>query len=132
MEKIECSVWSNGGDGWGLKILGGLTVRERHFHPDRSPIYLELDGASFPANIAKHSFWKPNCGEIICVPLRNWIKKHGLTTGDQVWLEIVEQHQMFRASLNPSTSRSRSTEFSPAEVCGEAISVSMLRDRRQD
>jgi hypothetical protein len=132
MEKIECSVWSNGGDGWGLRILGGLTVTERHFRPDHSPVYLELDGTSFPVNIAKDSFWKQTCGEMICVPLRDWIKKHGLRTADRVWLEVIEQDHLFRATSRMDTSNSQAAEFTPLEVRGEPISESMLRDRGQN
>ncbi len=56
MEVLECSVWSNGGNGWGLRILGGSTTGNRYFSRDRSPIHIELDGRSFSINVDKDSF----------------------------------------------------------------------------
>lgn len=94
---IECSVWNNGRNGWGLKVLGGTHVRLMHFRRDQSPILVELDGASFPLNVDKKSFWTKDCGELIGVALRSWIVRHGLTTGDRVWLEVVERHHRFKA-----------------------------------
>jgi hypothetical protein len=103
MDRIECSVWNNGGNGWGLRVLGGPQVRRLHFRRKQSPIHVELGGTLFPFNINKKSFWTPNCGELIKVPLRNWIVRNGLRSGDRVWLEILEPHQTFRAVLAAST-----------------------------
>lgn len=97
MEKIECSVWNNGGRGWGLKVLGGPDVRRRYFRRSQSPILIELDGIQFPFNIDKKSFWTPSCGELIGVPLRDWIAQQRLTSGDRVLLEIVVPHKTFKA-----------------------------------
>jgi hypothetical protein len=97
VDKIECSVWNNGGKGWGLKVLGGLDVRERHFRRTHSPILIDLDGTHFPFNIDKESFWTPPCGELIGVALRNWIAKNGLNSGNRVWLEIVTPYKIFKA-----------------------------------
>lgn len=98
MDKIECSVWNNGGRGRGLKVLGGPHVRRRHFRRSHSPILIELDGTQFPFNIDKKSFWTPSCGELIGVALRDWIAKHGLTSGDRVWLEVAVPDTAFKAT----------------------------------
>jgi len=98
MNKIECSVWNNGASGWGLKILGGLGMRKRHFQRTNSPILVELDGTLFPFNIDKKSFWTPRCGELIGIQLGEWIIKHGLKSGDRVWLEILKPFQTFKAA----------------------------------
>ncbi|MGO9679839.1 MAG: hypothetical protein ACLPW4_21545 [Candidatus Sulfotelmatobacter sp.] len=96
MKRIECSVWNNGQDSWGLKILGGVEVRRPYFDRQRSPVLIELDGALCPCNIDKKSFWTQKCGELVSVHLRSWIMKNGLTHGDHVWLEILEPFQAFR------------------------------------
>jgi hypothetical protein len=98
MDKIECSVWNNGGRGWGLKVLGGTDVRRHHFRRGHSPVLIELDGTQYPFNIGKKSFWTPRCGELIGVPLRNWIEKHGLASGDRVWLETVISYKAYKAT----------------------------------
>ena len=97
MNRIECSVWNNGGMSWGLKILGGREVRSLHFDRTQSPVFVELDGTPFSFNIDKKSFWTSGCGEIIGVPLRTWIMKYGLTSGDRVWLEVMKPRQTFKA-----------------------------------
>jgi hypothetical protein len=40
----ECSVWNNGGCGWGLKVLGGTDVRRDNFDRHRKTVTLLLDG----------------------------------------------------------------------------------------
>jgi hypothetical protein len=99
MNRIECSVWNNGAKGWGLKVLGGLEVRKLHFRRSLSPVQIALEGILFPFNIDKKSFWTPECGELIKVPLRNWIIRNGLKSGDRVWLEILEPYRAFKAVL---------------------------------
>lgn len=97
MAKIQCSVWNNGGAAWGLKVLGGLCVRELYFHPAQSPVFIELDGALSPVNVKKRSLWTEDCGKLISIDLRKWIMKNGLATEDRVWLEIVEPYHRFKA-----------------------------------
>ena len=99
MNSIECSVWNNGGSGWGLRVLGGLKVRHLHFRRSHSPVLIELDGKWCDPNVDKDSFWNENCGELIRKPLSDWINKHNLRTGDLVWLEVLEPHKKFRAIL---------------------------------
>jgi hypothetical protein len=96
MEGFECSVWSNGTDGWGLNILGGSTVLNKYFRRSRSPVYVELDGSLFPFNIDKKSFWN-RCPHLIGAALRDWFEEQGLNTGDRVWLGVVRPHSTFIA-----------------------------------
>jgi hypothetical protein len=103
MDRIGCSVWNNGGRGWGLKVLGGPRVRGAHFRRDQSTVYLKLDDALCPINIKKKSFWTPTCGELISVAVRNWIVEHQLKIRDRVWLEIVEPYRTFKAVRMQST-----------------------------
>ena len=103
MERIECSVWNNGGAGWGLKILGGPRVRSAHFNRSLSPVLVELDGVFFPCNIDKNSFWTDSCGELISVHLKKWIKQKGFTHSEHVWLEILEPYRKSRAVQNKAT-----------------------------
>ena len=98
MNRIEYSVWNNGGNGWGLRILGGMRVRDAHFHRAYSPVQIDLDGTLFSFNIDKKSFWTASCGELIGVPLRKWVMGNGLASGDRVWLEILWPYQIFKAT----------------------------------
>lgn len=98
MHRLECSVWNNGSNGWGLKVLGGPGVRKTHFKRTQSPILVQLDGVEFPCNIDKDSFWTHQCGELINVHLRNWMKRNSLAQGEHVWLEILEPYRRFRAN----------------------------------
>jgi hypothetical protein len=100
MDKIECSVWNNGKNGWGLKVLGGPSVRTRHFGALSSPVRVELDGEWAQFNIDKKSFWTPACGELIGIALRDWIMKNRLTPGARVWLEIVRPGKAFKATTS--------------------------------
>jgi hypothetical protein len=92
--RIECSVWTNGRDSWGVRILGGLSVRQKHFHPQKSPVLVLIDGIEYPFNVAKHSFWT-SCGELIGKPLATWKRRHGLRSGTRVWLEVLQPQRRF-------------------------------------
>ncbi|MGH9513421.1 MAG: hypothetical protein ACRD2U_14920 [Terriglobales bacterium] len=96
MDKIECSVWNNGGNGWGLKILGGLGARTTHFHRNLNPILVDLGDRSFHVNIDKKSFWTEACGELINEAFRDWFTRTRRTTGDRVWLEVVQPYRRFK------------------------------------
>jgi len=74
-----------------------LEVRKIYFRSTCNPVEIELDGAVFPFNIKKKSFWTSGCGELIGAPLRNWIVKTGLKSGDRVWLQVVKRYQLFKA-----------------------------------
>jgi hypothetical protein len=98
--RLECSVWSNGGTGWGVKILGGTSVREAHFDRKLSPVVVEIDGIDVPVNIDKKSFWTRTCGELLRKPFEDYFKRNGLNTGDRVWLEIIQPKRRFRLRTN--------------------------------
>jgi len=97
MTEIRCSVWNNGGSGWGLRILGGPSVRDTHFDRKERVVMVDLDGEEFPFNIDKGSFWR-KCPELIGWPLKNWFAAKGLRSGDRLWLRVVESKRRFRAT----------------------------------
>lgn len=99
MDIIECSVWSNGSSGWGLTILGGSDVRYRYFNRKLSPVKVELADIFYEFNIDKDSFWN-KCPHIIGRPIKDWVKLHGLQTGDKVKMEIIEPYKSFRISID--------------------------------
>jgi hypothetical protein len=108
MEKIECSVWYNSTNDWGLTILGGPNVRDAHFDRARSPVFVELSGTFYPCNVDKDSFWKSTskrCIHLINVNVKKWADLNGLHSGDHVWLEIIEPYRRFRAIPPPAVSR---------------------------
>jgi hypothetical protein len=94
--RLECSVWNNSQSGWGLKILGGPSVRLTHFDRNLSPIIVELDGVDVSVNVNKKSFWNRTCGELIRKPFADFFKRHDLATGHHVWLEVVEPKRRLR------------------------------------
>ena len=98
--KLECSIWTNGETGWGLKVLGGLRTRLAHFDRKTSPVVVEIDGIDVSVNIDKNSFWTPRCGELIRKPIGQFAKRHRLKTGDRVWLEVIDPKRPFRLELN--------------------------------
>ncbi len=96
--RIECSVWSNGAAGFGLRVLGGKLVRKQNFDRAKSPIQIEVSGEDVSFNVDKDSFWD-DCGELIHKQLKPWFQERGLKTGDRVWLEIIEPKKRFCLSL---------------------------------
>ena len=99
-KRIECSIWSNGSYGWGLRVLGGSAVREAHFWRTASPIILEIDGTEQPFNVDKKTFWTRACGELIGKAIREWKDRHGLKSGDRVWLKTLEPCRRFRVEIS--------------------------------
>jgi hypothetical protein len=100
MERIECSVWNNGSDGWGLRILGGAEVRARYFDRNCERVTLHLDDRESHPKVAKKSFWSRTCGELIQKEIGDFVRRHGLKTGDRVWLRPVEARTRFVVELH--------------------------------
>jgi hypothetical protein len=96
MRRIECSVWNNGGQGWGVRVLGGPGARKLHFCPEVSPVVVEVDGLQQQFNVRKMSFWTKSCGELIGTSLREWKDRHALRRGDRVHLSVLEKFSRFR------------------------------------
>lgn len=98
MTRIECSVWSNGSNGFGITILGGALVRRQHFDRLQSPVLIELDGEFVSFNVDKDSFWKDqkDCRHLINKTLKSWFQARSLKTGDHIWLEIIQPGKRFR------------------------------------
>ncbi len=96
MQTIECSVWNNGGNGWGVKVLGGQQVRRKLFRHNLSPILVEVDASMQEMNVDKKSFWTKRCGELIHKSLRDWKDRHQLKSGDRVLLRVMEPFRRFR------------------------------------
>ena len=86
LERLECSIWHNGQTGWGIRVLGGLSVRLANFDRKRSPVIVEIDGVDVPVNVDKKTFWNRTCGELISKPFGDFSRRHGLSTVDHVWL----------------------------------------------
>jgi hypothetical protein len=99
---LQASVWSNGGSGWGLKILGGSKIRSQHFDRSLGIVFLDLDGNLCSFNICKNSFWTKTCGELIGKELRSWISEHGLHSGQRIEIKILESKKVFRPLLSQS------------------------------
>lgn len=97
--RIECSVWTNGSNGWGVRVLGGNNVREKYFQKTISPVIVEVDGVDREFNINKKSFWTNACGELIGKAIRGWKDRHKLESGERVWLEVLEPYRRFRLSI---------------------------------
>jgi hypothetical protein len=89
-DRLECSVWTNGQNGWGVKILGGVEVRQLHLSRSLSPVTVVVDGVETPVNIDKASFWTPTCGELIHKNFKGVKDRHALNASDRVWLRILE------------------------------------------
>jgi len=95
-ERLECSIWTNGKSGWGIKVLGGRAVRRDHFDRTLSPVIVVIDGKETPVNIDKDSFWNETCGELINKTFRDFTLKHNLKPSDRVWLQVLEPRRKFR------------------------------------
>ena len=65
VRKLKCSIWHNGRTGWGIKVLGGMSVRLANFDRSQSPVIVEIDGEDVSVNVDKKSFWNSTCGELI-------------------------------------------------------------------
>jgi len=100
LERLECSLWTNGSTGWGIKILGGADLRRKFFERKLGPIVVEIDGVDVPVNIDKNSFWNSTCGELINKSFRTFKERHNLTSGERLWLTVVEPLRRFRLDLN--------------------------------
>jgi hypothetical protein len=94
--RLLASIWSNGSNGWGLKILGGSETRGKYFDRTTKEVLLDLDGKLCPFNIYEKSFWTKSCGELIGKELRNWIQSHELRSGQRIQLDILEDKRKFR------------------------------------
>jgi hypothetical protein len=109
VRKLECSIWQNGRTGWGIKVLGGLSVRLAEFDRTQSPVIVEIDGEDVSVNVNKKSFWNSTCGELIRKPFGDFARKHGLAVTNRVWLEVVVPKRRFRLTLADSEGRSSTT-----------------------
>jgi hypothetical protein len=99
VERLECSIWTNGQSGWGIKILGGKDVRQNHFDRKQTPVIVEVDGIDTSVNIDKESFWNETCGELIHKTFRDFTARHHLKSADRVWLKVLEPCRKFRLEL---------------------------------
>jgi hypothetical protein len=96
---MECSVWSNGQDGRGIKVLGGPDVRLKNFDRKQGRVIVELDDVDASVNIDKNSFWNKTCGELINKQFRAFIARHNLNPSDRVWLKVLEPYRKYRVEL---------------------------------
>ena len=80
LDAFEATAWNNGdwrdtGAGYGLKIAA--EDRDRHFERDWNTVTLRLIGERTnrvaEANVAKASFWGPQCTEPIKLEIGQWL-----------------------------------------------------------
>ena len=98
-DRLKCSIWTNGGTGWGLKVLGNVSVRQANFDRSKSPVIVEIDGEGVEMNIDKDSFWNKTCGELINKAIRDFKDRHNLKAYDHVWLRVLEPFHRFRLEI---------------------------------
>ena len=81
---FRAKAWNNGdwrgtGAGYGLKI--SVEDRDRHFRRDWETVSLRLVGDRTSrvaeANVAKASFWGPQCRELIKREIGQWLIENG-------------------------------------------------------
>ena len=81
---FRATAWNNGdwrdtGAGYGLKI--SAEDRDRHFERNWSAVTLRLIGGRTSrvaeANVAKASFWSPQCRELIKLEIGQWLIENG-------------------------------------------------------
>jgi hypothetical protein len=94
-------IWNNGAEGWGIQIPE-LTVRRKYFdrRMNRGKIMVEVDGLEHEMNIDKESFWTATCGELIHKSIKEFVKRHGLKTGDRVHLDVLKPFHRYRLGLD--------------------------------
>ena len=82
---FRATAWNNGGwrdsgAGYGLKI--SAEDRDRHFGRKWNTVTLRLIGERTnrvaEANVAKTSFWGPQCRELIKLEIGQWLIENGL------------------------------------------------------
>jgi hypothetical protein len=111
MDRIECSVWNNGGSAWGLRVLGGPSTRGRYFNESHKDVQVELGDCVFRFSTGRPSFWR-KCPELIGKPLREWFAALDLKPGDRVWLEVVEPFRRFRVQVSQKPQGLKPLRFS--------------------
>jgi len=72
------TAWNNGGTGYGIKVKSA--ARDKFFKKEWKSVVLEFENSPVQAqvNIAKKSFWTPDCHELIQKPIRQWLQSNGL------------------------------------------------------
>jgi hypothetical protein len=68
-------VWSHGESGWGLKVLGGVSVRKANFDPKQSPVLAEIAGTFYPCEVKKRSFWTKTLRRAHDRHFRSWFQE---------------------------------------------------------
>ena len=95
------TAWNNGahrasGAGYGLKV--SEVDRNKYFKKDWKIILIQLPGQEgwTEVNIAKRSFWRKDCGELIKKEIGVWLFQNGLApweTGDPPKLALESAGQ---------------------------------------
>ncbi len=92
------TAWSNGSDGYGLKIAA--KDRDQFFKREWETVYLVLEGEPAPiqVNVRKQSFWNGTCRELIHQEIGRWLQKNGLSpwAGNrppEPWLEPIAERR---------------------------------------
>lgn|SRR5574341_490388 len=79
---MEVTAWNNGqqhstGAGYGFKL--GAKDRDANFQPSWTTVFVSLPGSQqeVEVNIAKPSFWSPDCRELISREFGGWLIDNG-------------------------------------------------------
>ncbi|CAJ2377426.1 MAG: hypothetical protein IBGAMO2_740025 [Arenicellales bacterium IbO2] len=75
--KMIVTAWTNGQNGYGIKV-NDENDRKEHFRREWGRVLVELpNGKVAEPNIDKDSFWRKECGELICSTIKEWLKEAG-------------------------------------------------------
>jgi len=101
------TAWTNGGTGYGIKV--NVNDRDRFFKKEWKSVTLEFENSLTKAgvNIAKKSFWTPECRELIKKEIGEWLQNNGLDlwTEDnppKLWLEPLGNQRFLLRGLTPN------------------------------
>jgi hypothetical protein len=99
------TAWNNGswratGAGYGVKV--NREDRDRFFKRRWGSVTLTFEGSTTKAkvNVAKKSFWRPECGELIKMEIGIWLQANGMASWPEdeppkLWLEPLSDDQFF-------------------------------------
>ena len=101
------TAWNNGRTGYGVKVQ--IIDRNRFFKKEWKSIILTFENSSVQAraNVAKRSFWTPECRELIKKEIGDWLRINGLDSWleehpPRLWLEPLGNRCFLLRKLPPN------------------------------